>query len=260
MTILSGTPLVFEGLTLTPSTNLTLANNTIQRTSTPLAGNPSINRLYQFSTAVPFSGTVAVNYLPSELNGYSEYTLQVAYNSEANTPLTVTEGSAVNLTNHIVSNTLTDQSLLVVTATALSDLSPILYARPSTATGATPNFNVVVDVFELNSVATTGTFIVRISRDPKVTLSLPAGATSVGGRPVQNSAWTLSGPSGGFYTLTANRGVAAGDVLSAGLTGTLLPGATTGTLTVSTTVLPGTLVEADLGNNTDAEKVDYFQQ
>ncbi|GAB4016648.1 hypothetical protein [Spirosoma koreense] len=259
MTILEATPVSFDGLALTPSTSLALVNNSILRTSTPLTGNPSINRLYQFGVSTPFSGTAAISYLPAELNGYFESTLQLAYTSAANEPLTVTEASAVNVSLHTVSNVLSNQNLYVVTATALSDLSPSLFARPSSVQGTKP-FTVVVDVYELNSVATSGAFSVKVSKDPNVSLSLNPRATTVGGKPVQNYAWTMSGPAGGYYTLTTSQPVAAGDVLSFGLAGTLTPGATTGVLTVSSTVLPIGFTEAAYDNNTDADKVDYFQQ
>ncbi|GAB4021485.1 hypothetical protein [Spirosoma koreense] len=259
MNVTAGTSINIDGLSLTPATNLTLVNNSIQRTTTPLAGNPSISRLYQFGTSVPFSGTAAISYLPAELNGYSEYTLQLAYTGAANDPLTVTEGSTVDPTRHIVSNVLTDQNLYVVTATALSDLSPTLFARPSSVQGTKP-FTVVVDVYELNSVATSGGFSVKISKDPKVNLSFDPTATTIGGKPVQNSAWSFSGPVGGYYTLTTSQSMAAGDARSVGLSGTLTPGATTGVLTVSSTVIASGFTEAAYDNNTDADKADYFQQ
>ncbi|GAB4026945.1 CotH kinase family protein [Spirosoma koreense] len=144
-----------------------------------------------------------------------------------------------------------------IVVTQGADLAPILYVRPSTITG-TSNLNVVVDLFEVNSIPTSGPITVRITKDPKVDFSFNGSLTTVGGRPVQNSAWSFSGPSGGFYTLTTNQVITGGNVLSFGLTGTLNPGATTGALTVSSTVIGGT--EFNAFNNTDAEKVEYFQQ
>ncbi|MBD2757492.1 hypothetical protein [Spirosoma validum] len=165
----------------------------------------------------------------------------------------------MSLTTHTVSNTLASQNLYVVTATALSDLSPILYARPTSVYGSTP-FTVVVDVFELNSVATTGSFSVRVSKDPKLQLSFDSGLTRVNGRDVQNGAWSFTDTNANYYILTTRQLVAAGDVHSFGLMGSLSPGSSSGVLTVSSTVLPDTVVEAKATNNIDADKVEYFQQ
>ncbi|MBD2755920.1 hypothetical protein [Spirosoma validum] len=259
MTVLTSTSLTMGGLTLTPSTSLSLVNNSIQRTNTPLANNPSITRLYQFSAPLLFSGQVGISYLTPELNGYSEPTLQVAYAPAPSTNLTVTTSSTVNTATHYVQNMLTNQNLYVVTATALSDLSPIVYARPTTVYGSAP-FTVVIDVVELNSVATSGTFTVRVTKDQKLTLGFDPGLTSVNGRTVQNSVWRLDNSNPNYYILTTSQSVAAGDRLSFGLTGQLSPGASSGVVTVSSTVLPATLVEARLNNNIDADKLEYFQQ
>lgn len=138
------------------------------------------------------------------------------------------------------------------------DLTPILYARPSSINGTT-NITVVVDVVELNSVATNGVVTVKIPKDPAFTLSLNQTAASVNGHTVQNSGWNFSGPSGGFYTLTSSQAMAAGSVLSFGLDGVLTPGGTMGTLTFSAIVV-GSSGEVKIDNNIDADKIDYFQQ
>ena len=257
MSILPGTSLTVDGLTLIPSATLTMINNSIQETATPLTGNPSINRLYRFGSPLLFSGTAGITYLTSELNGYAESTLQLAYAPAVNTPLTVSTSSTVNAATNYVANTLTSQNLFVVTATALSDLTPLLYARPSTVTSAT-TVAVVVDVLELNNVATRGNFVVKITKDPNVTLSFSPRVTSVNGRTVQNSAWNFDASDEDYYILTATQSIDASDQLSFGLTGILNPGATAGVLTISSTVLDTGLIETKIGNNTDADKIDYF--
>ncbi|WP_420147080.1 hypothetical protein [Spirosoma sp.] len=260
MTILAGTPFSTDGLTLLPSANLTIANNTIQRTSTPLANYPGINRLYQLSAPLLFSGTVGLFYLPSELNGYAEYGLKLAYSSSANGPLTYATSTSVNTSTHYVSSPVTNQNLRVITASAQSDLTPTLYARPSTVGGTKP-ISVVVDVFELNGAPTHGPITVKLTKDIKVSLSLSARVTQVGGRPVQNSVWIFDGDSDeDYYVLTTNYSIAAGDVLSFGLTGSLTPGATSGNIVFSTVVGPGSGSEVYLLNNSDADKLEFFQQ
>ncbi|GAB4016652.1 beta strand repeat-containing protein [Spirosoma koreense] len=140
-----------------------------------------------------------------------------------------------------------------------TDLTPIIYARPTTVRGTQAVF-VVVDLFEVNSVATSGPITVRLTKDPKVTLSLDGTLTTVGGKPVQNNVWTLSGPAGGYYTLTTNQVIMAGEMLSFGLIGTLQPGATNGTLTATASLVAGSGGETYALNNTDADKIEYFQQ
>jgi hypothetical protein len=83
LTLVAGTPLNINNLVLTPTANLTLTNQTITRSATPVPGIPSgasILQVHKFSTPVTFSGTAAIKYIASELNGNSELLLQIAYN------------------------------------------------------------------------------------------------------------------------------------------------------------------------------------
>lgn len=141
----------------------------------------------------------------------------------------------------------------------LSDLTPTLYTKPTVQYGTAP-FNVVVDVTEMNSVATSGSFSVKITRDAKYNLTFPASATFVGGHSVQNSLWRFEDSAPSYYVLSSSQSIAAGGRLSVGLNGTLTPSATTGILTISCTLQPNTLVENKLTNNIDVDKIEYFQQ
>ena len=141
----------------------------------------------------------------------------------------------------------------------VSDLTTIVYARPTILYGPT-NLTVVVDVGEVNSVATSGSFSVRITKNTKVNLTFPESATLLNGRMVQNSAWTFNASNSGYYELTTSQSIAAKGRLSFGLIGVLSPGATTGTLSISSSLAPATLVEASQANNADADKIEYFQQ
>ncbi|GAB4021768.1 ExeM/NucH family extracellular endonuclease [Spirosoma koreense] len=139
------------------------------------------------------------------------------------------------------------------------DLTPVITARPATAVG-TIDFTVVVDLYEVNSVATSGPITVRVTRDSHVNLTLDAGASSVGGKPVLNSAWVLDTSNPSYYTLTTSQVIAAGGQLSFGLSGTLAANSTTGSLTVSPVILAGSGGDVDPTNNSDSDKVEYFQQ
>lgn len=139
------------------------------------------------------------------------------------------------------------------------DLTLISYARPSTVNGTT-SISLVNDVVAVNNLATTGLITVKLSKDAKVDLSFDPAATLVNGRSVQNSAWTFSGPSGGFYTLTSSQVLGGGGMLSFGLSGSLTPGATAGVLTISSVLVSGSGGDDNTANNADADKIDYFQQ
>lgn len=174
-----------------------------------------------------------------------------------------TTGS-VAATGTITANAVTPNTYVAFTfgSTGLPDLTPIITARPTPVYG-TANITVVVDVYELLNVSTSGTITVKIPKDPRFTLSMNSGATTVNGQPVQNSAWTFTGPSGGFYTATTTN-VIAGNVgtgsLSFGLTGVFTPGASTGTAPVTVIIVSGSGGETRIDNNNDAERIDYFQQ
>lgn len=143
---------------------------------------------------------------------------------------------------------------------AVPDLSPVIYARPSTVYSTTA-ISVVVDVYELNAVATNGLITLKLNKDPKVSLSFTGGATSVGGRLVQNGIWNFDGSSDpDYYILTTSSVIPAGGVRSFGLSGSLSPGSTSGTLTFSVVIGPGSGGEVFISNNTDADKIDFFQQ
>ena len=139
------------------------------------------------------------------------------------------------------------------------DLTPLLYLLPTSLYGAKP-VTVVVDVLELNGVASNGLLTLKITQDAMLNLSLPASATMMGSRPVNNSIWQLSGPADGYYTLSTSQAVPAGGQLSVGLTGNLSPDGSSGGLTVSGTLVGGSGGDVRPLNNTDAERLQYFQQ
>ncbi|SFC90247.1 hypothetical protein [Spirosoma endophyticum] len=145
----------------------------------------------------------------------------------------------------------------VLNFTPVPDLSILLYTLPSTLYG-TANFNVVVNVLELNSVATNGLITVYLAKDPQVSLSFNSAATNMGGRMVQNNLWTFDGTSHADFYILTTPGLGAGGLLSFGLDGVLTPGPTKGTLTISSILVGGG--EVNVGNNSDADQIQYFQR
>ena len=139
------------------------------------------------------------------------------------------------------------------------DVSPVLYARPSVSYGTT-NASVVITVSELTAVPTQGLITVRLTKDPRLQLSFDASQTMVGGRPVQNSVWRVDDSQADYYILTTDHRLEADALLSIGLTGQLSPGATTGVLTVSATLVGNSGGEVNIINNIDSDKIEYFQR
>ncbi|SFC78342.1 hypothetical protein [Spirosoma endophyticum] len=140
-----------------------------------------------------------------------------------------------------------------------SDLVPIISALPSTQYGTT-DFSVVVDVFELNSLATNGLIKVYLTKDPMVPLSFNPNATLVGGKLVQNDFWTFDDSYPDLYVFSTQQVIQAGGKKSFGLTGVLNPNNTRGSLTISSALMAGSGGEITIKNNSDADKIDYFKK
>ncbi len=82
-TVKSGTVFSFEGLSFTPSADLSIQNQTISMSATPaVAGTGStIARVYSVSPSLIFSGAAGIKYAAGELNGNQENTLKLVTGS-----------------------------------------------------------------------------------------------------------------------------------------------------------------------------------
>jgi hypothetical protein len=105
----SGSTVHVSGLTLQPSTAITLTNTTLQRNTATVANFsvPYIQRVYQFTNVTDsFKGTIRFNYADSELNNISESILSLGiYN--ANTWSTFTPTTRDTAGNIVVTSGLT---------------------------------------------------------------------------------------------------------------------------------------------------------
>ncbi len=105
----SGSTVHVSGLTLQPSSAITLTNTTLQRNTATVAdfSVPHIQRAYQFTNVTDsFKGTIRFNYADSELNSISESILSLGiYN--ANTWSTFTPASRDASGNIVVTSGLT---------------------------------------------------------------------------------------------------------------------------------------------------------
>jgi len=125
--IVEDTQVVIDGLTLLPNDDdLNISDNTLNISSTPIAGEPtgSIARVYTFTTPVPFSGVVGIFYLEDELNGNDEDELEISYTNAADVAFEISTNSERSLGSFYVYNTL-DEALSSVTATNASSSLPV---------------------------------------------------------------------------------------------------------------------------------------
>jgi uncharacterized repeat protein (TIGR01451 family) len=200
------------------------------------------------------AGTLAIPTLPS---GGS---LTLTLTGTAGTGSTITNVASVvapsGVTDPVPSNN-TSTSSSGITA---PDLTPIITALPATQYG-TSNFTVVVDVFELLNVSTSGAVTLYVSKSPLINLTFNSSATVIGGKSVQNNGWTFDGTSDpDYYILTTNRVINASGRLSFGLNGVLTPGSTSGVIPITTIIFPGSGGEINPVNNTDPDSITFFQQ
>ncbi|MVM32297.1 hypothetical protein GO755_19780 [Spirosoma sp. HMF4905] len=229
ITIKANTPLSVDGLVLTPSVELTLANNTLQKSTTPVSTTPqsSISRVYQFSVVVSFSGTVRFTYLTTELNSNTEARLKLAYAATSSGPFFNSPASTLNTTTKTISTTFTNQNLQLITAASqYPDLSPTILL-PDANFPISSSRNFVINIFEVAGVPTSqGNAIVTLTapvgyslsfNNSLATINVSGGATTV----VNNTQWSIIQNQGNQQiTLRMNTGqsVGAGDTSVLGFT------------------------------------------
>lgn len=161
LTLIAGTGFNINNLVLTPSANLTLSNQTITRSATPVGA--SILQVHKFSTPVNFSGTAAIKYSAPELNGNTEALLQIAYNSllAGGTFITTTGSSTGAPGSYYVSKSgLAGVTLGQVTATNTGTLLPVTLT--SFNAKATAACSVVIS-WSAEAISPTENFIVETS-------------------------------------------------------------------------------------------------
>ncbi|WP_461116531.1 hypothetical protein [Spirosoma jeollabukense] len=149
-------------------------------------------------------------------------------------------------------------SSVAVIANPGPDLVPIIFALPSLTYG-TSSISVVVNVLELNSVASNEIITVKLARDSRLVLNFDPLAGLIGGRPVQNSAWNFDDSDADFYVLTSKQIFPALGRMSFGLNGVISPGNTTGVFSIGS-VVAASMGELNISNNGDAEVIHYFNK
>lgn len=130
LTILSGTPFRVENLTLIPSSDFTISNNSLDKFSTVInnTANPYIARVYQFTNSTKsYSGSVQINYISGvELNSIPENMLTL--NIHNGTAWNAFSATTHDATNHFVlTNAVTSASLNEITLANASKPLPLVW-------------------------------------------------------------------------------------------------------------------------------------
>lgn len=141
------------------------------------------------------------------------------------------------------------------------NLTPTTTILPGNIAGNSP-IEIAVKVSEIEGIDTDGTTItVRIPSDPRLLFVWNIGLTQAAGVPVQNSDWNYLGNSGLFNTWTYNGPgqIIFGNTTSAlGFQAFYDPQGTDGQTTFTATVVPFSGGDCELLNNTDSERLVYF--
>ena len=130
ITIVAGTVFKIDSLTLTPSADYTISNNTLSKTTTisHSSTNGYISRVYQFtSNANPFTGSVQINYTDgAELNGIPENVLTLnVHNGTSWVAYPATTRDGVN--NFVLTNGLSAVSLNELTLANEASALPLIW-------------------------------------------------------------------------------------------------------------------------------------
>ena len=135
MTITTGGIVHADGLSITPTEDITLSNTTLTRVSASTAKlSNQVSRAYQFSNpSASFSGSMDMNYSDSELNGLTEQDLQLFI---FNPSKWYRQATQADVTNNSLSSSISRLSLseitsavfmpnLILTASSIAENSPL---------------------------------------------------------------------------------------------------------------------------------------
>lgn len=142
------------------------------------------------------------------------------------------------------------------------DLSPIMTILPGNIAGMSA-VECAVQLTELNSIDTDGSVIkVRIPSDPRLIFVWNIGLTQAALVPVQNADWNYLGDNGFVHTWEYNGPglvIPANGVAAFGFQSFYDPQSTDGQTTLTATIFPFSGGECKITNNTDSERLVYFQ-
>jgi|GEM_PF-3942068 len=141
------------------------------------------------------------------------------------------------------------------------DLTPVTTILPGNIAGQSV-VEVAIQLTELEGVDTDGAVItVRVPSDPRLVFVWSIGLTQAALIPVQNSQWNYLGNNGIFHSWTYNNSglvLPANGVTAFGFQSFYDPQSTDGQTTVTATIVPYSGGECNVLNNTDSERLVYF--
>ena len=180
----------------------------------------------------------------------------------AYTPLASEAGTTVTV-DYQVCNTdpnpdVCATATVTLEVTGCPDLSPIITALPTNVQGIT-TINVVIEVFELGGVNTSGLMTVRVPVDSRLSFAYNPGLTNIGFLGVDNSKWIYGGNNGVFHLFTTTEVILANSKSTFGFVAQYDPQNTDGRTTLSTTVVFGSGGDCIFLNNFDDETIVYFE-
>ena len=195
--IAAGTDVYIDGLTFRPTTAFSITNKTLTISPVALTGTPpSITRVYTFDAPLTFVGRLGLFYLPSEINGNTETSLQVIY-KDVN--VSTTTGSVVNTTTHYIYNDLASPITFSATTAAQPGALPVTLAEfTARKEGTAANLN-----WSTSAESNSDYFEVQHSVDAKSWSVLAKVAAASESSVIKRYGYTQSNPVSGsnFYRL-----------------------------------------------------------
>ncbi len=143
------------------------------------------------------------------------------------------------------------------------DITPVITAQPNVMNGPT-DFNIRVQVNELYQKDTEGTIVVRIPKDARWSLreAFDGNLVELDGVSLENNKWTHSENETQHIFTTVNPGVVipAGGLSRFGIKARWVAEAQEGIYTISVQVDSFSGNEIPINNNSDADKIDFFDK
>lgn len=143
----------------------------------------------------------------------------------------------------------------------LPDLTVNLTASINVMGGATP-FCIYLKISELNMVNTTGTIRVIMPKDSRWTIDgdFDTSLTLLENFTLNNPDWSLDLSNDNYYIFSTDASISAGEFHMVGFRAMYNPGHAKGVYSITSQIVPGSGGDFSGSNNSDSEKIDYFNK
>jgi len=139
----------------------------------------------------------------------------------------------------------------------LTDITPSLTMLPTVISGVSALYW-TVKIQELENGPTTGDITVIIPKDSRMTFTWDGAGTSVGPFSVDNSFWNYDGSNASFHIWTSSLPIQSQSSQTFGFIASYDPEGSSGTTSITATILSGSGSESNLNNNIDVETLSFF--